>query len=167
MIVEKVDFFEIYTLSEVLNKLDLSVGKRELISIQLGLASQMHEAAGKNPLLEEYVKQIIPAISLGHCEFYFDSITRLVGFVLWANVSDKISADISQHGRGHLNSHGFSSGPNLWIIDFQVSGGALRSVLNKIAATLFGSATHVTYFRYRRRGWHIKKIYRQTAHRTS
>ena len=133
--------------------------------MQLGLICQLHEAAGRNTPLNEYMKIALPAVSTKHLELVFDSLTRLLGVYFWASVSDEVSELMIEYGKPALKQSKWSSGKNFWIIEFQVSSGARKPMLNQIVNTILRKHESVTYFRIKPQGWYVKRVFSTTLKR--
>jgi hemolysin-activating ACP:hemolysin acyltransferase len=148
-------------LSDILNRIVFPKDAQSKKALAVGLAVRFLEAKWGAKQVGQHLDRILPAIDANQYEFYFDSITRVVGFVTWALVTPDISRTLIQSGPSALAQSDWRCGSELWIIDFFARDGVLPETLADLRDRILHAHETATYFRYKSTRRLVKQVSRQ------
>jgi hemolysin-activating ACP:hemolysin acyltransferase len=116
----------------------------------LGMAAILYRDAKRN--LMDLFHIVSPAISHRRIQFFYNDNGMVVGYVVWATLSDQNHALMqAQQIRLHLSD--WNEGPHLWILDLVAPYGHFRDIIQTLMKDTFeqyGCANYARIARGRR-----------------
>jgi hemolysin-activating ACP:hemolysin acyltransferase len=138
------------TLDQLLSALDLNLSQTEVRALHIGIAASTHEINHPTMALGDYLDMISPPIGTQQCSIHFDDFLRTIGFVTWANITSDSYKKVMRRGVGSLEPSECTGGPISWVVDFHVSSGHLRQVLEELRDRSMATVSDIFYDRFKR-----------------
>ena len=88
-------------------------------------------------------------MELKQVEVFFNHFGTCVGYATWAYVCHDVEQRLLRGGRVTLQDFEWNEGNSLWIIDFLVLNGSLKSVMTALRDKQLAQSQTVTYFRHK------------------
>lgn len=93
---------------------------------------------------------VIPAIKHDMIKFFFDDDGDVVGYVIWASLSEDVESRFLSEGDLRLHISEWNEGRSIWVLDMIVPYGHVRHVLRKLFSENFKRIEVVRYVRFKR-----------------
>jgi hemolysin-activating ACP:hemolysin acyltransferase len=131
-------FLHVYSASEELAEF-------ELIGQAMTLMAQSHFHS-RLPI--SYVRAVLwEAVQQEKIKFYHNSIGRMVGFVIWASLSDQVARRLVSTRRLRISRDEWDSGTRKFIMDFIAPCGNVHYILRDLRDSVFRLDHAVWYAR--------------------
>jgi hemolysin-activating ACP:hemolysin acyltransferase len=123
-------------------------------AIQRSRAEQLGLAVILNKKRHEDLGLILPrisaAISCGQVQFFFNDNGTVVGYIVWALLSDEVGERLRSNPHTALHISEWNEGNNLFVLDFAAPYGHIMDILMLAMTTLFFTHKKIFYARSRR-----------------
>ncbi len=110
----------------------------------LGMAAVLRRDANQD--LRNLFRLVSPAVSHRKIQFFYNDNGMVVGYIIWATLSDKNHALMQEQDvRLHLSD--WNEGTHLWILDVVAPYGHFRDIVQKLMTKTFACHTSANYAR--------------------
>lgn len=100
------------------------------------------------------------ALQVGQMRVYVNTAYECVGYVIWATLTPDVERQYISGKPRPLADWEFSDGTSAWVLDFAVSPGLLRPVMEDLRDIVFQDHDQLTYFREKRSRLTCKRLTR-------
>jgi hemolysin-activating ACP:hemolysin acyltransferase len=106
-----------------------------------------------------YLEDVIePAIRNRQCAIFQNSQNEVVGFAVWAKISEETYARLVKTGNIVLHHSEWNEGNIYWLVDFIALSGYAKSLLTIDSLALIDSPDEILYTRRREKSLSIRSI---------